>query len=123
MNKEYETVYGKIFYHFENVPKFMQKPMRKLFMKHRSEVVYIFNKHIGEANKKWGLTGKPAMLGEYIEDINPEYSKFIRDYIQPFIDIANKGLLCKYKIDEYGDIVGYLPFIKKSKLWIDLELI
>ncbi|WP_290235355.1 MULTISPECIES: hypothetical protein [Bacteroides] len=122
MNEVYEEKYFKVFYHFEKVPRFMQKYMREEFMKHRSEVVRIFQEHIDGVNDEWTLTGKEFAFGEYIEDINPEYSKLVYDRIQPFIDVANKLFpYCKYKIDEYCDIVGYLPFIRKSKLWISLK--
>ena len=122
MNEVYEEEYFKVFYHFEKVPRFMQKYMREEFMKHRSEVVRIFQEHIDGVNDEWTLTGKEFAFGEYIEDINPEYSKLVYDRIQPFIDVANKLFpYCKYKIDEYCDIVGYLPFIRKSKLWISLK--
>ena len=97
--------------------------MRKEFMKNRHVVVEIFNKYIDKVNKEWDLTGEPAALGEYIEDINPKYVKFVQNRIQPFIDVANKHFICKYKIDEYGDLVGYLPFIKNSKLIISLKFI
>ena len=122
MNEVYEEKYFKVFYHFEKVPRFMQKYMREEFMKHRSEVVRIFQEHIDGVNDEWTITGKDFAFGEYIEDINPEYSKLVYDRIQPFIDVANKLFpYCKYKIDEYCDIVGYLPFIRKSKLWISLK--
>lgn len=122
MNEVYEEKYFKVFYHFEKVPRFMQKYMREEFMKHRSEVVRIFQEHIDGVNDEWTLTGKEFAFGEYIEDINPEYSKLVYDRIQPFIDVTNKLFpYCKYKIDEYCDIVGYLPFIRKSKLWISLK--
>ena len=122
MDKEYEERYFKVFYHFIRVPKFMRRRMKKEFMKNRNEVARIFREHIKAVNDEWNLTGKEFAFGEYIEDINPEYSKLVYDRIQPFIDVANKSFpYCKYKIDEYCDIIGYLPFIKKSKLWITLE--
>ncbi|MCM1090091.1 MAG: hypothetical protein NC413_04560 [Muribaculum sp.] len=122
MNKEYEEVYFKVFYHFEKVPRFMRKRMREEFMKNRSKVVRIYHEHIKAVNDEWALTGKEFAFGEYIEDINPEYSKLVYNRIQPFLDVANKSFpYCKYKIDQYCDIVGYLPFIKKSKLWITLK--
>ncbi len=122
MNEEYEKIYFKVFYHFEKVPRFMRKRMKKEFMKNRNEVARIFREHIKAVNDEWNLTGKEFAFGEYTENINPEYSKLVYDRIQPFIDVANKLFpYCKYKIDEYCDIVGYLPFIKKSKLWITLE--
>mgnify|MGYP006990173936 CR=1 FL=1 len=52
-------------------------------MKHRSEVVKIYREHIGAVNDEWNLTGKEFAFGEYIEDINPEYSKLVYDRIQP----------------------------------------
>lgn len=122
MNNEYEERYFKVFYHFEKVSRFMRKHMREEFMKHRNEVARIFREHIKVVNDEWTVTGKEFAFGEYIEDINPEYSKLVYDRIQPFINVANKSFpYCKYKIDEYCDIVGYLPLIRKSKLWITLE--
>lgn len=122
MNKKYEERYFKVYYHFNRVPKFMRRRMGEEFMKHRSEVVKIYREHIGAVNDEWNLTGKEFAFGEYIEDINPEYAKLVYDRIQPFIDVVNKHFTYyKFKIDEYCDIVGYLPFIKKSKLWITLE--
>lgn len=122
MNEEYEERYFKVFYHFKKLPRFMRKRMKKEFMKNRNEVARIFREHIKAVNDEWNLTGKEFAFGEYIEDINPEYSKLVYDRIQPFIDAANKLFpYCKYKINEYCDIVGYLPFIKKSKLWITLK--
>lgn len=54
--------------------------------------------------------------------INPKYAKFVQDKIQPHIDLLNKNYaLFKYKIDEYGDLVAYIPVIKNSKLWISLK--
>lgn len=114
----------EVTYHFENVPKFMQKIMQRKFMKHRNEVVDVFNDHIDEVNKKWDSIGKPAAFGEYEEDINPEYVDHIRRYIQPEIDVLNKRfLICKYCIDNIGNIVGYLPWIKNSKIYFTMKKI
>ncbi len=114
----------KVTYHFENIPSFMQKVMETEFMKHRSEVVKVFNNRICEVNRKWDLTGKPAAFGDYAEDINPEYVLFIRKEIQPAIDVLNKHFpICKYCIDDVGDLVGYLPWVRKSKIYITLEKI
>lgn len=109
-------------YHFENVPRFMQKIMQMEFMKHRNEIVGVFNDYIDEANKEWDLTGKPAAFGDYVEDINPEYVNCIKRRIQPKIDALNKQFpICKYRIDEIGDIVGYLPWIKNSKIYFTMK--
>lgn len=117
-----ETFYCKVFYHYENIPKILQRIMREWFMKNRHGVVLIYNKHIDAVNKKWNLTGEPCSFGEYLEDINPKYAEFIQDMIQPYIDVFNKKfVLFKYKIDEYGDLVAYIPAIKRSKLWISLK--
>ena len=78
-----ETFYCKVFYHYENIPKILQRIMREWFMKNRHGVVLIYNKHIDAVNKKF--------------------------------------VLFKYKIDEYGDLVAYIPAIKRSKLWISLK--
>lgn len=66
-----------------------------------------------------GIDRRAISFGDYLEDINPEYVKEIQKTIQPFInDINKKFIFFKFKIDQYGDIVGYIPFIKKSKLWM-----
>ena len=119
-----KVFYCEVFYHYENIPKFLQKIMRKWYMKNRHEAVLIFHNYIDLVNKEWGLTGEPCSFGEYLEDINPKYAKFVQDKIQPHIDLLNKNYaLFKYKIDEYGDLVAYIPVIKNSKLWISLKKI
>ena len=117
-----QTLYYTVEYHYENVPSFLHKTMREWFMKNRSDVVAIYNKYIDSVNKEWDLTGEPSSFGDYIEDINPKYVKLIQNRIQPQIDlINNRFMFFKYKIDEYGDIIAYIPFIKNSKLWITLK--
>ena len=112
----------KVYYNYEHIPRFMRNRMCDWFIKNRHSVVKVFNNHIQDINKKWELTGKPYAFGDFLEDINPEYVKEIQKTIQPFIDDINKKFICfKFKIDRYGDIVGYIPFIKNSKLWIELE--
>lgn len=114
--------YYTVEYHYENIPSFLHKIMREWFMKNRNDVADIYNKHIDSVNKEWNLTGEPSSFGDYIEDINPKYVKLIQNRIQPRIDLMNnKFTLFKYKIDEYGDIIAYIPFIKNSKLWITLK--
>lgn len=122
MKKE---MYCKVYFHYENVPMFMRGIMEKEYIKYRSEVVEIFNKHIDAVNNEWDLIGEPASFGKYAEDINPKYANLIKKRIQPEIDMLNKRIptFCKYRLDDYGDITGYLPFIKKSKLWFNLEMI
>lgn len=120
---EYELLF-EVTYHFTNIPIFMQKIMQTEFMNHRNEVVDIFNDHIDEVNKEWCLTGKPAAFGDYEEDINPEYVEFIKKRIQPAIDVANRYFpICKYRIDSIGDIVGYLPMVKDSKIYFTMKKI
>lgn len=117
-----QTLYCTVEYHYENIPSFLHKTMREWFMKNRSDVVAIYNKYIDSVNKEWDLTGEPCSFGDYIEDINPKYVKLIQNRIQPQIDlINNRFMFFKYKIDEYGDIIAYIPFIKNSKLWITLK--
>lgn len=119
-----ETLYFTVNYHYENIPLFLRKSMCEWFMKNRNEVVAIFNKYIDSVNKEWKLTGEAYAFSDYIEDINPEYVKLIQNRIQPRIDLLNtKFTFFKYKIDEYGDIAAYIPFIKKSKLWVTLKTI
>lgn len=114
----------KVFYHYNNIPKILRKPMTNWFMGHHNAVAKIFNEAIDGVNKEWRKTGEPFSFGEYLEDVNPAYVKYIQNAIQPIIDdaINQKSMVFKFKIDEYGDIVGYIPFINNSKLFISLKL-
>ena len=119
-----KDLYVKVHFHYERIPKIMQNHVGKAFMENRSEVVQIFNELIDAVNKEWDITGKPCAFGEYLQDINPEYANFIRKKIQPSIDSINKRfILCRYKIDKYGALVGYVPFIRRSRIWIGLEIL
>ncbi len=119
---KYEEGYYRIHPHFENIPSFMQNIMWNAYLKHREEAVNIYNELIDEVNKQWNLTGEPAAFGDYAEDVNPKYIKLLRDKIQPRINVLNKHLLlCKYCIDDIGDIVGYIPWICNSKIYLTLE--
>lgn len=113
----------KVYYHYENIPAFLRKSMRSWFMCHRNEVVRIFNENIDEINSEWKLSGEPYSYGEFLEDVNPEYVKLVQDKIQPLIDgsINQKHEIFKFKIDEYGDIVCYIPYITNSKLYISFK--
>ena len=121
MDKVMAEGYYKVIFHFENIPKFLYEITKSEFMKNYNMVVDLFNELIEHANECWSLTGKKA-CGEDDELINPEYTKFINDYIQPHIDILNDTFLfCKYRLGQYCDITGYLPFIKNSKISITIE--
>lgn len=117
-----DTLYT-VQYHYNNIPKILRIPMRKWFMKHHSEVVKIFNECIVGVNSVWDLTGEPASLGDFIEDINPKYVKLIQNTIQPAIDksINRKAKIFKYSIDQYGDIIGKVSFLQKSKLFVSFK--
>lgn len=119
------TEYYGINFHFESVPKMLQEKLSGIFMKYRNEVVEIFNRYIDKVNRDFDKTGKPCALGDFAEDLNPEYVEFINDRIQPHIDDFNDRYPFKYfmrfKLDECGDIVGYIPGIKDSKIWITLK--
>lgn len=93
------------------------------FMNHRSEVVKIYNENIDSVNSEWDLSGEPYSFGDFLEDVNPAYIKTIQNTIQPLIDdsVNQKSIFFKFKIDEYGDMVGCIPFISNSKLYISLE--
>ena len=110
----------KAYCHYENIPKFLRKSMRNWFINHRSEVVKIFNESIDGVNSEWELSGEPYSYGEFLEDVNPAYIKLIQNKIQPLIDdsINQKMTIFKFKIDEYGDIVGYMPLINNSKMYV-----
>ena len=113
----------KVYYHYEKIPIFLRKSMRNWFMNHRSEVVKIFNENINGINSEWNLSGEPYSYGEFLEDINPAYIKLIQNKIQPLVDgyINRKMTIFKFKIDEYGDIVGYIPFINNSKMYVSFK--
>lgn len=117
-NVIYVTIEG----HFKHIPKCLQKIVQKHYVAHHNEIAEVFNAHIEQVNSIWKATGKPFAFGDHVEDINPEYVNCIRSHIQPFIDVVNKRFyLCKYKIDNYGDIIGYVPFLPKSKFWVTLK--
>lgn len=119
-----EKLYVKVYFHFKNVPIYARKRAEKEFMKNRGEVVKIFNALITEVNNEWDQTGEPTMFGDYIEDINPKYAKLIQDRIQPYVDMVNEFFpYCKYRIDEYGDIIGFIPKYKNSKISITLKVL
>lgn len=113
----------EVVYNYENVPKILQKIMSNWFMNHRSAAVKIYNKSIDRVNSEWDLSGEPYSFGDFLEDVNPAYIKTIQNTIQPLIDdsVNQKSIIFKFKIDEYGDIVGYIPFINNSKLYITLK--
>lgn len=114
--------YYNVIFNYENVPKFMQKSMRKWFMNNRSKVVHIFNEHIDDINKLWESTGEPYSFGDFIEDINPKYVNYIRKRLAPYLKVINKRFkVFKFRINDVGDIVGYIPLIKKSNLFITLK--
>lgn len=79
MNKDYETVLFKVYFHMENIPN--------------------------------------------DEDINPEYVEFISERIQPRFDEAARRLWLRVWItfDKYGDLIGYIPQLRDSKIWVDFE--
>lgn len=117
-----QTRYYEVEFHYENIPRWLSKLVIDKFVQHRSEVVGIFNERINEANVSWKATEKPFAFGGYIEDINPEYVDHVKKRIQPAINAVNKRFyLCRYKLDQYGDIIGYVPFIPNSKVWITLK--
>lgn len=109
-------------YVYENVPSILRNIMANAYIQNRDKITDIFNEHIDWVNSEWDLIGKPAAFGEFIEDINPEYVKFVNERIQPYIDRVNEGFtLCKFKLDEHCDIVGYIPYIEGSKLSIRIR--
>lgn len=123
MNKDYETVIYKMYFHMENVPKLFQEGAKKEFLKARNVCAPIFNDMIGDVNKEWGRTGKPATFGPNYEDINPEYVEFISERIQPRFDEVAQRLWLRVWItfDKYGDLIGYMPQVRDSKIWVDFK--
>lgn len=115
-------VYFKAEYRYTNIPKFLQELVARKYMENRCKVVELFNSKIDEVNEHYESTGKPFAFGEYEEDINPEYVACIRKYIQPLFDEANKHFyVCRYMLGEYGQIIGYVPFIRNSKIELFLK--
>lgn len=123
MNKDYDTLMYKMYFHMENVPKLFQEGAKKEFLKARNACAPIFNDMIGDVNKEWDLTGKPASFGSHYEDINPEYVEFISERIQPHFDEAARRLWLRVWItfDKYGDLIGYMPQVRDSKIWVDFK--
>ena len=116
------TTYYRVIYNYENVPFFMREAMSKWFMSNRNHVVEVVNAQLTEINAEWNLTGEPAYLGDYIEDINPKYGALMQKRLKPYMDSINKRfILFKYAIDDTGDLVGYCPLIKDSKIYIELK--
>lgn len=106
----------RVVYNYKNVPKILRKPMQKWFMKNREKFVTIFNNNIDVVNKNWKqMHGS----GKYMD---PKYVKYVKNSIQPKIDVLinRKSALFKCKIDDDGDMIAHIPFIKNSKLWITL---
>lgn len=117
-----EDTYFKVFYNYQNVPKFIRKPMRKWYMKNRHDAIEIYHENIDLINDIWGSTGKKFAFGEYLEDLNPDYTFFVKVNMEAYLTELNKKFRWfKYEIDEYGDIVGTIPMIKGSRLRITLE--
>ena len=116
------TTYYRVIYNYEKVPFFMRKAMSRWFMGNRSHVVKVVNAQLHAINAEWDFTGEPACLGDYIEDINPKYGALMQKRLKPYMDAINKRfVLFKYAIDYTGDIVGYCPLIKDSKIYILME--
>lgn len=120
---EHYTGYYRVNYHYEGVPKVLQELTANEFMKNRNMAVEIFNEHIDEVNRQWDTLEKQMSFGDYLDDINPEYTRFINESIQPYIDRLNKTLpsFCKYKLGEYANIEGYLPSVPGSRIWITVS--
>ena len=115
-----ETFY-KIVYNYERVPKILQKSMAKWYMKHRSKVVNVYKEHISEINSEYDLLGKPIVVGGNQWGINPEYGRFVRSKMRPYLRPINKQfVIFQYDIDDIGDIIAYVKGIKNSKLCIEL---
>lgn len=117
-----EIALGVQFFH-ENIPTVAEKMVDTLFMRYRNEAVDIFNDYIEEVNNEWDKHGKPSMLGEHAEDINPEYVKLIVDRIQPIIDakVNKSNRWVHIYISQYGDLEGRLNGNVNTRIWIRLK--
>ena len=120
-------------FHFDNLDKYylmnndtFKEAVKNLFIHYRHEFCEVFNAKIDEINKAWDETGKPCSFGDYVEDMNPEYSKFIKDRLDNDFDKLNKDLnknhcLIEFYLDEYCDICAKLRRFPDVKIWITLE--
>ena len=109
--------------HLVNIPNFLRDIVQKSYEKHYNEVVNLFNEHIDSANKIWDMTEEPFAFGDTSEDFNPKYVRCIQRHIQPYIDVLNRRLLfCRYRLGECAEIVGYVPFLPKSIIWMTFRL-
>lgn len=111
----------------ENIPQTIvsminSEACETFYMALHNEAAKIFNKYIDEVNVEWEKTGRPFGYGCNLEAINPEYVKFVKDYIQPCLDAdlnAKSGCLEMF-IDDNGDICGRLRELKSSKIYVRL---
>lgn len=122
MNKDYETVVYKAYFHFENVPEWIQSTVRDMYWKARNICTPIFNDRIDEINRQFEQTGEPFAFGPYLEDMNPKYGKLMSETLEPEFDrvLTRNGSLIRIRL-EYGDMIGYIPALKESKIWVDFK--
>lgn len=105
-------------YNFDGLNKYpllkmFENQLGDLFMEHRNEVANEFNKHIERINNLWDKLGIEIKPTEYCEDIDPRYTSFINEHLQPYIDELNiklkkEGSIWEYYLNEYSDIAGRL---------------
>lgn len=122
MNKDYETVVYNAYFHFENVPKWIRPTVRGMYWEARNICAKIFNDRIDEINQQFEQTGEPFAFGPYLEDMNPKYGDLISKTLKPEFDYAltHRGSLIRIRL-EYGDMIGYIPALKGSKIWVDFK--
>ena len=105
-----------------------------LHLKENSKVLIDFTKEasplVEELIKEGKKVGAIMSLDMYdsklaclLADTNTaERIELIKKRIQPAIDVANRHFpICKYRIDSIGNIVGYLPMVKKSKIYFTMK--
>lgn len=116
--------------HIENIEKYktldndtVKDSIKEIFLKFRNTYVDLFNSKIDEINKAWDKIGEPASFGDYIEDINPKYSKIIKETIQPLFDEMNAKLHLPllFYVTDYGDIEAKLNIIQDITMYMTLE--
>lgn len=127
-----KTYYAE--FHFDNLENYpllnndkFKEMVKQIYVKGRSKACDVFNEYIGEVNEEWDKLGKPASSGSYVEDINPEYSQFVRDsFKQRFINLnaeIHNEFNCplEFFLDDVCDIRARLRIFPEVEIWITLR--
>lgn len=124
----------EVCYHFDNLEDYpilnneeFKEDASNVYMDYRNIFADIFNAKIDGINKAWDKLGLPSSFGDYAEDINPEYVKFIREKLDDEFKEANDriyeedGCPMEFYLDDYSDIRGRIRGIDKLSIWISIR--